>query len=632
MPKDKDWEKQLIELTANDWTNGKSFVSDLDELYETLYSMLRGERPEKNYDWESNVVINKVFQVIWTAIPYITQKIFGANPLVGVKSGDKEGAFQRESILEFWHNLNPGTDAPHTPYFSTVVMWTLRALLNGVGIMKKTWHQKLKTKSQTIQVVIPMKMDTEGNETEVAPHNKTTKQTYPEEDWPYNLIVDNKDIVCDPLLQPGQSIRQGRFVIHRAMLDLDTLYNDGSYMNLDQINPELSSVSSEHHQDHAQEKSKDGQETPPEFDIYANVEVYERVGKIPVYKKKEDKQWIPCFDKEEIFSDDIETRLMIATYVRQSGEDSSDVLIKFKDHIYDEINYIDMHIYFDPKRWQSMGEIEPIKDLQTSINDNINAGFDEMNQNLHPPVIVNKYGLWDWDTMVHAPGQKWLTGGPPKDSVYFKEATNISRDVWQKHALLDNEIQLMTVTNAMSGGAKEKTATTNVMNAQLTAGKLDFVIKMIETTGLIPSAQMDVRFAKKFAHKLTFETILGKPFKYSDWEELYRYIPAAASVKLEYQKEVEVQQDTQLLSIISAIQNPNVPKLQNAIIKNIYRNRNWDEELSGLLDENFYEPTSEAGNMQMLDRMMGSKASNEQGIQMSQQEKGVRGRAMRLAQ
>jgi hypothetical protein len=211
----------------------------------------------------------------------------------------------------------------------------------------------------------------------------------------------------------------------------------------------------------------------------------------------------------------------------------------------------------------------------------------------------------------------------------FKEGSNITRDAWQKHALLDSEIQLMTVTHAMTGAAKEKTATTNVMNAQMTAGKLDFLVRMFETTGLIPSAQMSVRFAKKFAHPLTFQMILGKPFRYTDWEEQYKYVPAASSVKLEHQKEIETQQDIQLLQITAQIPNPNTPKIMNEIYKNIYRNRGW-EELVALLDEDFYEPTSDAGNMQMLDRMMGSKPSNERGIAMSPQEKGVRGRAMRL--
>ena len=628
MPKEKDWQEKECQNTEFEWTEGKNYVSDLDDLYEDLYSMLRGERPEKNYDWQSNVMINKVFQVIWTAIPYVIQKVFGASPVVGVK-GDKEGAFQRESILEFWHNFQPGNSKNHIPFKIIQIMVALRGMLNGVAYVKKTWHQKLKTISRTVQEAIPMQMDEAGNEIETAINNRTIKQTIPKEDWPYNLVVNNKDIVVDWLLQPGQSCRQGRFVIHRSMLDLETLYSDGSYMNLDKINPELSSSGAEHHQDHFEEKGHDDMETPPESDIYAEVEVYERVGKRPVYKKKDDGQWIPCFDKSEIFGDTVEHREMVSVYAKQQGSEESDVLIKFEDNEYGEINYIDYHIYLDPERWQSMGEIEPIKDLVTAINDNINAMFDEIWQNLMPPVIVSKSGLWDWDTMMYAPGQKWLTMGPVKDSIHFKEPSNITRDAWQKHALLDNEIQLSTVTNAMSGGAKEKTATTNVMNAQLTAGKLDFLVGMIETTGLIPSAQMDVRFASKFAHKLTFQMILGRPFQYSDWEELYKYVPAASSVKLEHQKEAETTQDIQLLQILTQIQNPNVPKIQNKVLGNVFRNRGW-EELTEMLDEKFYEPTSDAGNMQMMDKMMGSSPSNEQRIEMSAPEKGVRRGAMRL--
>ncbi len=263
-------------------------------------------------------------------------------------------------------------------------------------------------------------------------------------------------------------------------------------------------------------------------------------------------------------------------------------------------------------------------DYQTAMSDNINAGFDEMNQNLMPPVIVNKYALWDWDTMLYAPQQRWLVGGNPAESIMWKEASNVTRDFWQRHGLLDNEIQLTTVTNSMQGAGREKTATTNVLNAQLTAGKLDFLVKMIEVTGLIPSAQMDVRFAKKFAHPLTFQMIVGEPFQYSKFEEIYRYVPAAASVKMEHQKEKEVQEDIQLMQLVSAVPNPNTAKILNVLWGNILRNRGMPKE-AAMFDEDFFEAGTEAGQMQQMQKMLGAGTpSNQNNVPMSGQERSVR--------
>ena len=148
---------------------------------------------------------------------------------------------------------------------------------------------------------------------------------------------------------------------------------------------------------------------------------------------------------------------------------------------------------------------------------------------------------------------------------------------------------------------------------------------MIEITGLIPSAQMDIRYAKKFTHPLTFQAILGRPFTYGGWEEKYRYVPAAASVKPEHQKETETLQDIQLLQTVASIQNPNVPKIINMFLRNILSNRNWDDA-ADLLDEDFYEPSSDAGNVNMLQRLMGggNVPSNEKGLPMSSPEKNVR--------
>ena len=196
------WEDEVCKVVLDEWDRGRQYVSDLDDLYDDLYAMLRGERPEKNYDWESNIVINKVFQVVWTAIPYITQKIFGSNPIIGISSSDKEGAWAREEILEFWNTMQPSKN--HTPYFLIVVMWTLRALLNGVGFLKKSYHQKLKTESFEEQIVVPTEIGDDGKPTQVEPHTIKRKKTFPVEDWPVNRIVNNKDIVVTlKLTGPG---------------------------------------------------------------------------------------------------------------------------------------------------------------------------------------------------------------------------------------------------------------------------------------------------------------------------------------------------------------------------------------------------------------------------------------------
>jgi len=602
----EEWETDLCSLVVDEWERGSQHYDQMNDLYDDLYAMLRGERPEKTYDWQSNVVINKVFQVIWTAIPYISQKVFGGTPIIGVRSFDNFGAWEREQILEFWNTMNAPADKKFVPFFIVFVMWTLRACLNGVGIMKKSWHQKLKRTAKEQTTNIPTSEDAEGNLL-TEPHTSKKTTTVPVEDWPHNVVVNNKDIVFDWLLKPGESIRNGRFIIHREIQDLDALHSSEiKYKNLEM----LSTVSVKEDNDNL---DRDGLGTPPVSDIYTEVEVFEREGLLPMRDKE------PVFDKED--SEGVVFKEMVAT-IAKCGEKV--ILIRLKPNPYGLKNYIDIHMYLDPERWQSMGMIEPIKDLQTAINDNVNAMFDEIWQNLMPPVIVNRYALWDWDTMQYAPQQRWLVGGDPNTAVKFKEASHVTRDAWQKNQMLDGELQLTSaITPSMQGVGKEKAATTNVMNAQMSAGRLDFIIKMIEQTGLIPSAQMDVIFAKKFAHPLTFQRILGKPFKYAEYEEIYNYIPAASSVKMEHQKQQETAEDIQLMGVLQNVQNPNTAKVLNILMANILRNRDMPKEAK-LFDEDFYEPNSDAGNMQMMKKMLGNTPSNQNNVPMSGQEKGVR--------
>lgn len=617
-----EWETELCQQVMDEWTKGYQYNSDLNDMFDSIYSMIRGERPERNYDWQSNVVINKVFQVVWTVIPYLTNKIFSATPIIGIKSFDKDGAFEREEILEFWNTMQGTIGQERTDYFLTMVMWLLRAILNGVGINKKTWHQRLKRSVQPVTEDVPYETDEEGNITESRPVTRKVTKSIPVADWPQNEIINNKDIVYDWALKPGQSIREGRFVIHRTLTDLDDMLGSKiNYLNLDAIDRTVSAIAAtKYAEDHADAKSKDGQAEPPKSDIYTDVELFERIGKYTVHKV--DGKLVPYVHQEDIEEDKPQTKDMIVTVARVGATHH---LVRFDTNPYDGINYIDMHIYFDSERWHSTGVVEPIKDIVTAINDNINATFDEIWQNLMPPTIVNKFALWDWDTMVHAPGQKWLVGGNPREAIEFKAPTYVTKDAWQKHALLDSELQQTSVSNAIQGLGREKTATTNVMNAQMSAGKLDFVLRMVEKTALIPSAQMDIAFAKKFAHPLTFKWILGKEWNPGDWEEVYQYVPAASSVKLDEQKDAEIQQDIQLLQVVGSIQNPGVPKIQNKLMQNIFRNRG-EKEMVGMLDEDHYESGTLGGDVQQITKQMNGP-SNEQGIPMTGKEKAVRERA-----
>jgi hypothetical protein len=613
-----DWQEAVCEQVLDEWEKGQTYCTDLNNLYEDIYSMIRGERPKKNYDWESNIVINKVFQTIWTAIPYLTQKIFGASPIIGVGSFDKKGAWQREQILEFWHTLQSPVDKQHTTFFLIMVMWLLRSLLNGVGILKKGWHQKLQKMTQEVSYEVPLSVSEDGS-SQTQPYTKKVTQAIPIEDWPHNVVCNNRDVVVDWLLKPGQSIRQGRFIIHRSVEDIDSLKRSKiKYMNLDKFT-EFGGAH-EIDDDHSPMTSKDGQDEKPKSDIYKEVELYERVGLYPVWKQKLDGKWVAALDLQPEDEDEVVFKEMVVT-VGKCGKETQ--LVRFDLNEYEVKNYIDIHIYFDEERWQSEGMIEPVMDMQTALNDNINAMFDKIWQELMPPVIVNKFALWDWDTMQYAPRQRWLVGGNPQESIYFKPPDAVQRDPWQSHVMFNTEIELTSaVTPPMQGGAKEKAATTNVLNAQYSAGKLDFIVKMIEQTGLIPSAQMDVMFAKKFAHPLTFQAILGEPFKFSDWEEIYKYKPAASSVKLEYQKEIETTQDIQLIQIFSSVNNPNTPKILNSLWANILRNRNMPKE-AAMFDEEYFEPQGEGGQLQMLKQMMGGP-SNQNNVEMSGEEKQVR--------
>ena len=602
-PEQEEWQEKVCAQISDEWDKGKQYVSKYNDMQDTIYKMFKGERPEKNYDWQSNVVINKVFQTVETAVSYITQKMWGAYPVIGVDGFDDKGCWQREQLLEKW--------MAQDRYFLIAVHACVNLLLNGVMIMKKSWKQELVTVEQ--QTTEPPVMQGQ------APPPPPSKK-FPKEDRPDDTILNNKDVVVDWLLKPGQSIREGRFIIHREVVDLGLLHSSkAGYINMDKVEGQDYAETTES-SDHASSGTDEEQQRGVSSDIYSEVEVFERQGAWPVKIDKKGKI-TPLFDKEEIYKKDTKWKQMIASMANKDAP----VLIRWQENPYQEMTYVDGHLFIDPEKFLSMGLIEPMKDLQVAVNDNINAMFDEIWRNLMPPTIFNKFSLVEWDTIVHAPGQKWLVGGNPAESVMFAKPTTTMGDAQWKHVLLDNEIQLTTSVNPTTQGRDlSPTATQGVMNAQFSTGKLDFIIKMLECTWLVPSSRMTLRFAQLFAHPLTIVAILGEPLKFDRWVDEYKYIPCASSVKLPAQAEAEIQQDIQLMQTVASIQNPGVPKIMNYLISDILRNRN-KPQLAKMFDEDYFEPGSDAGQMQqMMKQLTPGAPSNQNELPMSQQEVGVR--------
>ena len=623
-PKKDEWQRLLAKQTLAEWEKGQSYVDQMNEMYDDIYRLLRGQRPNKNYDWQSNLSLRKTFQVVWTAISFMSQKMWGATPIIGVEAFNKKGAWQREKLLETW--------LAKDMYFLVMVQGLLRLLLNGTVIIKKGWRQTLISKEQAMTFDMPV-WGSEGDLT-FKQGEQVLKATFPKEDRPEDIVLNNRDVVVDWMLKTGQPINEGRFVIHRETLDIGSLYASGiDYINLDEVRRGTIAETTET-ADHAKlrqsnfgtgsQKSRGTKETPPESDIYKETEIFERTGIMPV--KVKGKDIIPLFDMDEIYKEDTEWKLMINAV----ADKSNPVLIRWEEHPYKEINFIAGQLYLDPERWEGMGMIEPVKDIFEFQDDNMNGMFDEIWKNLMPPVIFNKFAVQEWDSIKWAPSQKWLMQGNPSDNVLITRGSEISRDGWQRHSLLEDEGRLVTsVTPGVQGQDQSKTATQGVLNTQFSTGKLDFLIKMIEVTWFVPSSEMTLRFAQMFAHPLTFLSIIGEPFEFDQFLNEYKFISSLSSVDLPEQVEVKIQQNLQLLQVLTPLlqTNPGVAAMINQIYADILRLRNRPQ-MAARLDENFFEPQTEAGQLERFNNGLiePGATSNEQGIPQSVAERSTRTR------
>jgi len=585
------WQKDLCRYVMEEADRGKEHFGGMEDLYQDLYDMFRGERPEKKYDYESNVVLRKAFQIVWKAVSYITQKINGATPIVGVEGFNKRGCLQREVLLDKWYCKNR--------YFIKLVLGCLGLLLYGQCFIKKTMVQEFQ---------------------------EINGRMIPVKDYPEDTILNNRNVITDWLLPPGKPAQEGRFFIHREVIGLDELYSSKiDYINLDIVDDML--------EDRGQKTtdsqtgvnlstSKDQLNDPPDSQFYRPVEIYERQGKMPVRRGKDGKDE-PVFDLRKIGENEkIEYKQMVVSIANLDIP----VLIRFEENPYKEINIINPQLFLDPDRWPAMGMVEPVADMITAIQDNLNMAFDRKNIEAMPPVIFDKFAQVDWDTIVHAPGQKWSVENP-QETVVFPSLPPVPQDVWITHDMLSREVDLTSsVTPTFQGMDKSNTATQGVLNSQFSIEKMDLIVQLIEFTWLRPGAQMSIRFAQKFSSPLTFLMTLGEPFNFDIWEEEYQYEPKAAAVKLDQQKEVEIQQDIQLIQILSTVPNPNTAQVLNYFIGHILRNRN-EPKIAALFDEQFgAQQAARNPEKETINGIRTGNAppSNQNGLAMSQSERSVR--------
>jgi hypothetical protein len=61
----------------------------------------------------------------------------------------------------------------------------------------------------------------------------------------------------------------------------------------------------------------------------------------------------------------------------------------------------------------------------------------------------------------------------------------------------------------------------------------------------------------------------------------------------------------------------------NYFLANILRNRGLPQ-VAEMFDEDWFEPSTESGNLAMINKMLGQGPQNEYGLPMSQQERGMR--------
>lgn len=614
-------------IIDQEYQTAKSNKNIEDTEFETYVDLFDSERPEKDYDWMSDISLPEFPAHMLTQSALDVSQYFVTRDFIGAYLED-ESEQAKANADAAKECINRTLNQKHLHHYQKYVRGKTINHLQGSVYFECWWEQDIKRmvvgqEEEIVDVAIPNE-----NEVEIKTRMRdvegdviiTDRFNYDVID-PRNVFTDNSYVY---------SIQDKPFVFTRREKTLSELKEDAEthgYFDLDKLGeaPSETETSSET-TNSVDEQQKNPIKGDEPFDLI------KRYGKAWCKVLEKDKYGDPIdvapgISKDGSPLEDAELHEVVITYALS---DASRWLIGFHLQPYTDAEgkpyrpILRGLCYIHPTKDNGIGDGKANRELQVAIDDTFNMSNDRTRLATIPMFKRKKYTTADADSFVFEPGGQVDVENPDD----FQEI-NISSDIGgamnQLGMLTNGMDKAMSIfpTTMGQGPAMASTSATAVAGAESrTDMRTNYKAMTFEHTALTDLYWMIQQMTYQFAKPETGEKLMGEKLYDFDPSKDYFYKPVSASIESDQSKAAKINSLTQLLGYVSNIQHPGSVKIINSLMARIFALQGDEVAEYGkvLLDEEV--PVDQGQPVQTEGG--GVPASNQTGMPQSTAEQSVR--------
>jgi len=553
-------------LLTGEYETYKGFSRQDNEDYETYVALLDADRPEKEYDWMSDISIPEFAAHILTQSSLDVAQYFQTRDFVECYIEDEEEQSIRSAAASK-ELINRTLNQNHLYHYFKFVRGKLNNNLSGRVYAECWWEQE--TRQDIVGITSrreELDYDIYGNdivdkEIQVPATKIVEEPQYgrvPVIDRFNYEILDPRNVVTDN--KYVYSLQQKDFIYIRSektLTDLKKAKAKEGYINLHLLEEKKGTEQTETARE---TRDKEKNKPSPAFTGEKPFDIYKRYGKYWAIVQERAEDQYPIKIKPGIDSDgkpmsNAELIEMIMVFAKAGGHST---LIAFHPTPYvDAVGtpykpVIRGLCYIHPSRDGGMGDGKYARELQKGIDDTFNVGNDRVMLATLPTMKGKRYVTEDNSSIRIEPEHVIELENPKEDLVEMEISDNIQGAMGQIAVLSTKMDQVMSIYPTTMGDlpGRASTTATAVVGAQGQASnRTNYKSMTFEHTFLHELYWMIEQMTFTFAYPQTGIKLMGK--KVYDFNPIldYTFKPLSQSIESEQSKMAKLRMWQQIFAI-----------------------------------------------------------------------------------
>lgn len=570
--------------------------------YETYLDLFDSERPEKEYDWMSDISIPEFPSHILTQSSIDVGQYFQTRDFVEVyvQESTPEAIASADAEKELQNRTLNRRDLYH--YQKFVRAKVINHLLGYVPL-ECWWEQEIQ-------------QDVDERTGEVVEHVLKDQFNY--------QVLDPRNVFTSP--EYCYSYQQKEYVIVRDEATLWKLFEEqeqNDYFNLDYVRESVKGEGTEQTDTHTKTVADTEAKSYPKNLMGTRFDRFKRYGKFWVAEDGS-----PGIDENGEVVDGAVLEEVVMTFVKCGSK-------KFLIGFY-QTPFIDAMgnpyrpiirglCYIHPSKDVGAGDGKYGRELQRGIDDTFNVGNDRTMLATLPTLKGKKYVTEDTESVYIEPGHLMELENPT-DVEELIIGDNIQGSMLQLQVLMNKMQQVHSIFPTTMGDMPGKASTTATAIAGADARtnqRSNYKSMTFEYTALTELYWMICQMTYAFAKQETAYKLMGDKMWNFDPAMSYFYKPLSASIETEYAKGEKIKLWISILGYIVNLGHPDAPMLVNYILMQITKLMGDEYEVvfGALLNPN--QPLQQGRDTQA--QALGGGPSNQTGVPQSQMEVAARG-------